>query len=185
MKHNIIPSAKSFGCLLAGVCLLLGLSACKTTVKNYQDAYEVARQKRERDEERRRELQKDLGVDQTKLEQVDTPSIGFIELKDDATGSTLNVKTAAIPFHREDKVRGMVLVVAKFKMPTNAESLAADLREEGFTEARMARSGEDFYVLIGEGTLPADLAPTAFRFRKRLPEFPYVGVGEMLLVYPR
>ncbi|MDE6271732.1 MAG: hypothetical protein K2M31_01855 [Muribaculaceae bacterium] len=185
MKPIILNNLKRIACLVAGIGILLGLGGCKTTVKNYQEAYDVARQKRERDEERRRELQNDLGVDNAKLEQVDAPSIGTIELKDDASQTVINVKTAAIPFHREDKVRGVVIAVAKFKMPTNAESMAADLREDGFPEARMARGGEDFYVLIAEGTYPSDLAQTAFSFRRKLPEFPYVGIGEMLLVYPR
>lgn len=175
---------KFVAAIVVGMIICL-LGSCKTTVKNYQDAYEVAREKRERDEARHRQLQEEMGIVRGQLENVDEPSIGRIELTDPADSCKMSVKAANVAFHRDDKVVGVALAVARFKMAANAEGLTADLKAEGFSQARMARSGEEYYVLIGEGTYPADLAAEAFRFKKNFPDFPYVGVSEMLLIYPR
>lgn len=170
--------------VLVGSCV--ALTGCKTTVKNYQDAYDVAREKRERDEARHRELQAEMGVDREKLQSVDDePTINRIQLTDTLSGESITLKAINAPFHRDDNVRGMAIAIARFKMPTNANALAADLQAEGFEEARAARSGSEYYVLLKEGTYPSDLASEIMRFRRKLPDFPYVGFGEPVLVYPK
>lgn len=166
------------------IVVLLLSGGCKTTVKNYKDAYDIAREKRERDELRHRQLQDEVGVERDKLENVDEMPINRIEITNPSKDSDkLQLKAVRAAFHREDKVFGVVAAVAKFKMRANATSLAEDLRSEGFPDARSVRSGEDFYVIIADGALPAELAPAIFKFRKKLPDFPYVGQGEMLLIY--
>lgn len=182
MKRNGFP-----GLLLLSIALVgMGLGACKTTVKNYQEAYDIAQHKREQDEKRRQQLQEEMGVDRTKLEDVDEMPINRIEVKNPDASETLQLHAVSTNFHRADSVRGIVVSVAKFKMPANAVSLASDLKAEGFEKARSVRSGEETYVLIDEATYPYELAPTIFRFRKKLPAFPYVGQnGEMLLIYAR
>lgn len=185
-RNNLYPWVHRFF-VKAGVMLLLVIFAggCKTTVKNYQDAYEVARQKRSRDEERHRQLQADLGVDNSKLVKVDDEASARMVLTDSVTGQQIEVKAVRGVFHRKDNVAPIAVAVAKFKMPTNAESLAADLQAEGFSSARKAGIGDDFCVIIAEGADPADVAREAIRFSQQLPEFPYIGYGEMTVVCGR
>ncbi len=179
----MIQKKVKLGAVVIAVLLLIA-GGCKTTVKNYKDAYDIAREKRQRDEARHRELQDEMGVEREKLENVEEMAINRIEVRNPSNPDDI-VRLHAVKtiFHREDNVHGVAVSVAKFKMRANAESLAEDLRAEGFPGARSVRSGDEFYVLIGEGSVPADLSGEIFKFRKKLPEFPYVGQGEMLLIY--
>lgn len=175
-KAWIMVMALGFGMLMPG---------CKPTEKNYRSAYEAAREKRERDEEHRKELQADLGVDQTALQSVDDDGAMKITLTDIATDEEYKVISKNRSFHRDDKVNGAVAAVATMKMGSNAESLAEDLKKSGFPASRVVRSGDEYIVIIEEDPSAAGLARTAIRFMKKYPEFPYMGQGEMLVIYSR
>lgn len=169
--------------ILTLAVMLLG--GCKTTVKNYQDAYQVAQQKHERDEERHRKMQDELGVDRTKLQSVDEPDQLMMDMPDTDGEVRMQLPAKYMSFHRQDNVVATVILVAKFKMAANAEGLADDLRSEGFPQSRAVRSGDDYYVVLAEGSSLSEMSPTAYKFKKMLPDFPYVGIGEMTIAYPR
>ncbi|MDE6811104.1 MAG: hypothetical protein K2J15_02010 [Muribaculaceae bacterium] len=169
------------GALLSGFLM----TGCKPTEKNYRSAYNAALEKRERDEERRRELQSDLGVDREALHDVDEAGSMMITLTDPTGEEELRLLSKARNFHREDSVRGVVAAVATMKMESNARSLASDLNVAGFPKARAVRSGEDYVVIIDEGETPSALSLYVTKFRKLYPEFLYMGQGEMLLFYSR
>lgn len=167
--------------LLTGAALL-GTVGCKPTEKNYSEAYDVARRKRDRDEERHRRLQEDLGVDREKLRSVDGPAHHTFQVPDSLGGGTLDIAVRRLALSRADSVAECSLSVAAFRMRSNADALAADLRSEGFPGARAVSGGDEEYVIIDENAEPAALARTLRRFSSRLKDFPYVGQGEPVLL---
>lgn len=180
---NIKVIIKRISFCLIGIAMMMG--GCKPTEKNYQSAYKAAQEKRARDEAHRRELQADLGVDQTALQSVDDESGTWTTLTDAATNEEVRVKSVRKRFHRDDKLDYVVAAVATMRMKGNAQALADDLKAEGFAEARVARSGENFVVIIGESKAAQNLASTILKFEKKFPDFTYMGQGEMLVYFTR
>ncbi|MDE5842752.1 MAG: hypothetical protein K2H35_03325 [Muribaculaceae bacterium] len=184
-KSNIVKNIMMKSLMAAAVIGSLALSGCKPSEKHYKSAYTAALEKRERDEARRRELQADLGVDKTALQDVEDSDAKMITISDPASDAQLSVKSKSANFHREDNVRGVVASVATMKMASNARSLAADLVADGFKNARMVRSGEEYIVIIEEGADAASLAHTIKKFRDKNPGFPYMGQGEIEIIIAR
>lgn len=158
------------------------VTGCKPTEKNYSSAYEVAKQKRERDEAHRRELQAEMGVDFDKLQSVDNTNYITIEVPDSLGGSNIRMPLKNASFNRADQADAYLAAVAMFKMRANASSLAEDLRSEGFPAARALTSGDNFYVVIEEGKNPEALLPDVIRFVNKFKDFTYVGTGEILIL---
>lgn len=160
--------------LLFVMALLFILGGCKTTVKNYQDAYEVAVAKREQDEARRRELQQDLGINVETLQEVDGARRESLE------GGEVWIRN--MRFARADSVKRFAVSVGNFKMPANAASLVEDLKTSGYEESKVGKSGDKYFVLIGSWARQIDALERLHEFEKKNPKWYYVGQPGALLV---
>lgn len=104
-------AATGFAALLA----VLAVTGCKTTEKNYRDAYEVARQKHDRDG----------GIDSTIYSRMRPQGRGTLL----AAGSdTLTMHTLPIGYPEKggadrDKIRKYCVVVAQFKQILDRKSV--------------------------------------------------------------
>ncbi len=162
--------------VVAAGALLCGgaLTSCKPTEKNYRSAYDVARQKREREDARRQELQKDMGLDEGVLQEVDgvrRASIGGAEVW--ATNAS---------FSPADSLATYSVSVATFKMSSNAQAMAADLRAEGWRGSRAAIHDSHHYVIIGSDA-DSEAALTLMRsFEEKHKEWQYVGQPGIMLI---
>lgn len=157
------------GFLLAGLLLVL-FASCKPTEKNYQAAYDAAKAKREY-----------VDPDQALL------TGGHAILSEDASAwvtvgkdSLQLVRTFLKPtdstgWAEKGPYR---LAVAMFKMSTNANSLADDLKSKGGADPVVARDGEDrLFLIVGSGPTTESLGAALESFRKKNPDFPYIGMN--------
>lgn len=169
--------------LLIIIAVAIGLASCKPTEKNYSAAYEAARAKRENDELKKQELEKDMGADFKSLKSVDANRSRFTaEIPDSLGGGKLELPLISTNISRADSVLKYSAAVAKFKMQTNAEGLAADLRSEQFPKSRAVFSGDAYFVIIDENDDALALVPSIRRFQSKMKVFPYVGLEELTLL---
>lgn len=125
---------------IAGIALMAG--GCKTTVGNYQEAYDIA-------------IKKQIREDSLKASRKSEMGMGDIVMEEDADGARLmhiggrDVRTLNVYFAKADSLERFSPAVGFFKMPANASAFVADLKAEGWSEARMAKGAERYYVLLG------------------------------------
>lgn len=162
---------------LAILGAILGLSSCKTTVQNYQSAYDVAVQKKLREDSARRELQKEMGL----------PT----ELSEDAEGFSKMTRngeefyTFRKNFQKKDSIDVYSVCVSAFKMPANAASMTDELTASGFPETRYAESSDKYYVITAT-TPEIDSAIEALKnFRKKNPNWRCVGIPGYTIIIGR
>lgn len=147
--------------IMLGASLMM-LPACKPTESNYREAYDVAKAKAEKTA---------AEMDADGIVNVDAPQMKVVG------NDTVYMKSAILrPDNPSDELRAYNLVVAEFKMPTNARSGASMIKEKGF-EAFPARSTLGrWYIVAGTGhTLPEAIELTK-RFRETFPTYPYIGL---------
>lgn len=167
-RHNIIP--------MLLLLLLLGVGAgCKPTEKNYRSAYDVAREKRERDRRHQEELGNDMGI-----------GGGEIRLSDsDATLTRIGereVLTRNLNFSRADSVGTYAVSVATFRMEANARAMARDLSEDGWPDTRAAHGGESYFVVVGSSAEQGEAMEILTRFEAGHKEWQYVGQPGILMI---
>lgn len=144
------------------------LPACKPTEKNYRAAYDIAMAKKAAETD-------DLA--QEGLISSDAPTMRIVE------GDTLYFKSFPLSLeNKEAKQQAYSLVVDQFKMPTNARSSAAVIREKGF-DAEVAKStGGRWFVIAGGAETLDEARLLTNRFRQAFPSYPYIGVSKPLLI---
>lgn len=167
--------------LILSFILLIGMASCKPTEKNYSDAYDVARLKRERDEEHRKQLDADLGIDRSQLQSDENANRRTISVPDSLGGGDFEAVYRTFNIRRSNNVAKYGASVAAFKMESNAQSLASDLVAEGFGQARAVSGSDIWYVIIADDDAPEKVVPECRRFQKRMKDFPYVGQGELII----
>lgn len=171
LRGNAKRNSYLFLCLLS----MIILGGCKTTVKNYQEAYDVAIGKQQREEEQRRELQKDLGLEQEELQDVGGARKMQLE------GGDVWVLNAT--FARADSIRRYAVSVGNFKMPANAASMADDLKSEGYAKTTTGKSGDKYYVILDSFARQIDALNLLHEFEEKNKGRYYVGQpGAMLVI---
>lgn len=145
---------------LAAVALLLGAAACKPTEKNYREAYVAAKEGLYKPTE-------DMGAPillqnddwQIRVVGGDSVWVGLGRVSSDAV-----------------KDRCFTLAVADFRVVTNANSYARDLKARRHN-AFVAGDGRDhWYVMVDTFPSVEAAARGARRFRDLNPSFRYIGV---------
>ncbi|MDE7080767.1 MAG: hypothetical protein K2O78_03840 [Muribaculaceae bacterium] len=176
IHNHCLRKVPKVATLLIGALVLLLSPGCKPTEKNYRSAYDVAREKRERDLQRQQELQNELGLQ----------GAGVMQQGDD--GAMLEevagrkVWTRHMNFAKADTVRIYAVSVATFGMGTNARAMAADLRNEGWSKSRAVEGGGRSLVLIGDSNLPEEAVEMLTRFEDGHKDWQYVGQPGIMLV---
>ena len=127
----------------AMITLSLLFGGCKTTVKNYQSAYDVAVQRRLREDSLREARRAEMGLENVVMEE-------------SADGARLTrvgdreLPVLHVTYAKADSVRRYAPAASYFKMPANAASYAEELRAAGWELSRVAKSADRYYVLLGD-----------------------------------
>lgn len=147
---------------VAGMSLL---SACKPTEKNYRAAYDAAVAKRQAAEA-------EAMLPASGLISADGPQMRVVE-GDTLFVESLRLRSDSAAWHQP----AMAIAVSLYKMPTNARSAAAMLRDKGFRDAVAARAtGDRWYVLAGGTESLKEAREFVKNFKKDMKEFPYIGL---------
>lgn len=184
--------------LLLGSLPLAMLTACKPTENNYKAAYEAALNKRkDADENVRGEGHKliDNGGARVAtvrgksypivtdfLKPADNPSENKTKESKDNLSASLTPSSASgsATVEEPDNYR---VVVARYKMPTNAFAQASNLRDAGFHEAHVMTDREERYnVVAGQYASLDEAAACAERLMSKLPNTSFVGLDGMPLI---
>lgn len=158
------------GATVAGSVLL---SSCKPTEENYKAAYDAAVNKRETEN-------KDRTGQGVRIEAIDAPRRVTV------SGVELGIKTLYL--HSEENVTGIqpeyCLVVARYKMPTNARGQVAGLKESGYNNATVMSDSDQMYLVVADVAYSLeDAVRKVADYRKRYPEHTYVGLyGDILVI---
>lgn len=157
------------------IAAAVAMTACKPTEKNYRNAYEAAKSKREQKDPDEALLTgghrllseaasnwRVVGGDSLQLQHILlTPTEGYSW---NGTG----------PYR---------LAVAQFSMSTNAEAAIKDIKR-GKLNPVVAKTGKgNLFIIAGSATTPDSLATTLQTFRSENPEFQFIGLeGEKPLI---
>lgn len=151
------------------MCLMALAAACKPTEKNYRQAYEAAKAKREYVDP-----DADLMMGGHKL--LDEESSNWKVLGTD----TLEIRhfymkpVGVEKWPNEGPYR---LAVAMFKMNTNANSLLADIKKRTTQHPVVATDSKDrHYIIAGSATSIDSLAQVLATFKKENPGFSFIGM---------
>lgn len=154
--------------LIAALCIL---PACKPTEKNYRSAYDTARQKTLRQEAEILELQKDLRVaGNAQLQEVD--GVRLEPLGTDTLWTMHRIFAAA------DSVAPYSLAAGRMKMRANALAMAEDLGKN----ARAARSGEEFFIIVAESDELHDIISLRQQYLKANPGFRPLNLPDLTII---
>lgn len=160
--------------VLAVIMPLCVMTGCKPTEKNYRAAYDVARDKREREIRRQEEIRSEMGVGGGVMQEVDGAALA------DICGR--NVWTRHIRFPAKDSVATYSVSVAAFKMKSNAEAMAADMRAKGWSRSRSATGGDEHFVLVFESAEAAEAVTEMERFSSSAKDWQYVGQPGIMMI---
>lgn len=138
---------------------------CKPTEKNYQQAYDLAVQKRE---------ESLTSISGGTLDAIDGPRKEVIE------GDTILVATGTFMTYEappEPSAVGKIgIAVAQYGMDTNAKRHAADLRKK-YPGAFVATDGrKQYYVVVDRVLNTKEAVKPIAEFKKNNPDFRYIGL---------
>lgn len=160
---------------LLGFLLISGVAtSCKPTEKNYRSAYDVANEKRERDNMEREERSREMGLSEGMLN--DYPGVSIIGIGDST------VYSKHLNFQRADSVADYAVSVATFRMESNAGAMAADLNRDKWHGCRALKAQDLFYIIIGDVSQPEETLPVIDKFKKENPDWQYVGQPGPLVI---
>lgn len=156
--------------ILAVGLLLLVLTGCKPTEKNYRQAYDAAIAKRQQ------QAEQSLPADGLIL--ADAPrqiNIG---------GKNYNVSNEGIKTAEDEvQLRKVCVAVAAFKMPTNAKAEAAALKKEGYPAVAAKTASDRWYVVASDFASVDEAAAFIEAFAKKHSSWPYIGLdGKALII---
>lgn len=158
--------------LLGSLFLTVGTS-CKPTEKGYQAAYDAAKNKREAAMEAMPVDNKVIGA----LQLIDGPTTKFYDGKE-YPYMAVNLKPVDDQYSTKGKYN---VAVALFKMPTNSEALANDLKVLDYNSF-VAQDGDDkYYVIAGSFENLSEAAQFYENLTKNYNRA-YVGLGESPLI---
>lgn len=155
--------------LLTGI---VALSGCKPTEKNYKAAYDAALAKRQAENN-----DPDLNIPVNGYQRIGDPG------KKTVGGKSYDYLFARVkPLADNVEMQPYNVAVAVYKMPTNCEAQAKDLRSAGY-QALGAKTGDDrYYVIIGTYPTVEEAASAADAYAAKNKEAVYVGLGESPLI---
>lgn len=159
---KIIPFAAT-AILIAG-----GLSSCKPTENNYQKAYDAAKAKREA-----ASVEKDFDI--SRMISEDAPR----REKAGSDSAFVRRETLNIYGEKPQQYRLCNVALAKFKMRSNAQAMAARLRSEMNLDAFILEDRKEELYVIG-ASLPnlVEAIKWMREFASAHPDFVYVGLPE-------
>ncbi len=168
-KIGVITAKGRFAGIMVAVMISGSvLVGCKPTEKNYKTAYDVAIAKKQKTE---------AELDADGIVSADAPMRRIVD------GDTLYFKGAALRLSPgEGELKEYNIVVSEFKMPTNARSGAAALKESGFDAFAAKSTGGRWYVVAGAVKSLDDARALILRFRDRYPSYPYIGLGSPVII---
>jgi len=152
---------------LCVAALAFSFIACKPTEKNYREAYDAAKAKREAAEAEKM-------IPASGLLSDDGPSMRIVE------GDTLFVSNDRLRAVKTDSMHkapaAYNVAVGVYRMSTNAEASAADLRKEGYDASAMQTTGNRWYTIVGSFADLKDARLLIGEFKKKNPGYPYIGL---------
>lgn len=166
MKHTLYIIGAALACLFA-------LPGCKPTEKNYKSAYDAALRKRE-------SVMPSQTDDGTVIKAIDAPREVAVG------GDRIGVKTQFL--HSEDPLVSTqpryVVVVGRYKMPTNARGQVADLKAGGFPQALVMTDGDKMYLAVADfAETLEEVGEKVASLRKKMKGIPFVGLyGDVLVI---
>lgn len=159
---------------IAALISIFSLASCKPTEKNYKTAYDIAVEKRNRQ-------QSDLEIMSggAKIIRPDEPDKRVIE-SDTIYLRTLHIsavdpdRSALMPFN---------VVVGAFKMPANAFGQKEGLSAEGYA-SRVIAGPEGMYYCVAAGFSDLrDAAAFIKNYKKKYPDINYVGLPSGICIF--
>lgn len=166
--------------IVAVLALLLASMSCKPTENNYRTAYNAATQNRGK----QKDLDRDLGIPDGGLlneegpqkVQLDSVSVKVGREFLSVVGDDRHVdKKEEFPPYPKF-VQRYVVVVAKYKMSTNAHAQSGDLRRRGLESVVMKNREGDYYVTCGSGKDFTEAVGIKNDFENRHKTYNYVGL---------
>lgn len=159
---------------IALLSILCTLGSCKPTEKNYKTAYDVAIQKRDR-----QQADLELMSGGAKIIRPDEPDKRVID------GDTINIRTIHLSAIDPDRSPLMPynVVVGAYKMPANAFGQQEGLCAEGYA-SRVVIGPEGMYYCVASGFKDIkEAAEFIKKFRKKYPSTIYVGMPSGICVF--
>lgn len=151
--------------LLFPILITLLFVGCKPTEKGYQAAYDAAKQKREA-------AAREQMLPAQGLQSDDGPQLRVVN------GDSIYVLRAIM--RTEDSKRAdnpWLLAVGVYRMSTNAEANARNLRLSGYPRATWLKGPENKWYTISDGAETLDsLKAMSRQFKDTHPNYPYVGL---------
>lgn len=133
----------------AAVLALTGVAGCKTSEKNYRDAYEIAKQKQTSGDE-------DIADMTQRVKDSRMPRPTMVE------GDSLMMLTEAVGYPKDggatrENVRRYNVVVGKFKQIFNAKAMRTRLMDAGYKDAMVLSDRfNEYYVVAATCSTPAE-----------------------------
>ena len=163
--------------LVLSLIVILGLSSCKTTERNYKAAYDTAMAKKAKET-----VDNDLPDD---MVSADAPKHRVIG-KDTIQWKAMRLIPDIRPqVSGEDGTDGQYFVaVGKYRMPTNARSGAERMRGNGYPGATAAKAADDeWYLISGRYQTLENAAKAVGKYIKDNKDYPYPGLyGKPLVI---
>lgn len=141
------------------------LAGCKPTEKNYQQAYDAAKAKREA-------VAAETMVPTQGLQNDDGPQMRVID------GDTVYVdRTRLRTLEDKRPSRMWYVAVGVYKMNTNAKANAENLRNDGYSDAVALKTFSNRWYTVCGGVNSLDSAAVVAKdFKKKHAGYPYVGL---------
>ncbi|MDE5868848.1 MAG: SPOR domain-containing protein [Muribaculaceae bacterium] len=151
--------------ILAPVLIALVLAGCKPTEENYKKAYDAAKAKREL-------ANADAMMPTTGLMNDDGISLKVVD------GDSIYVSHERLRVDAELKseLKTYSVAVGVYKMNTNAKAQAAALTQEGYKAFASQTTGERWYTILGSFDSLAEAKTLMSEFKKKNPDYPYIGL---------
>ncbi|MDE6297579.1 MAG: SPOR domain-containing protein, partial [Muribaculaceae bacterium] len=160
--------------ILAISLIALTLTACKPTEENYKKAYDAAKAKRElANAEAMMPTTGLLSDDGISLKVVDGDSI-FV-----------SHERLRVDPELKSELKTYSVAVGVYKMNTNAKAQANSLKQEGYKAFASQTTGERWYTILGSFDKLEEAKKLIFEFKKKNPDYPYIGLPNSPVVIGR
>ncbi len=175
-SHSNLLINMKIGKIFCAVALLLLAASCKPTEKNYQAAYEAARNKRTAEAAPDPDMALPAGG---AFQRLDAPQTK------DVNGEKLRIKHFYIKYigSGESPALGKYNVaVARYKMPTNVKAQAEDLVSAGYKAFPVEGADGFYYVIAAAFPSLEETAEFVGNYKKTHEPSQFVGLDDDLLI---
>lgn len=167
------------GKIICGVILLMLPVACKPTEKNYQAAYDAARNKRRAEAASDRDMILPAG---SAIQRLDAP------LTKNVDGEELRIKRFFIRYIGSGETPLMSrynVAVSRYKMPTNVKAQSEDLVAAGYNAFPVEGNDGFYYVIAATFPTLEETADFVKKYKKNHKPSQFIGLEEDLLIIER